>query len=70
VIVSFDKGSDRIDLIAFGLRPAQVADVVAPALSDAGFGDTFLDLTRLGGGDPVLIGGLALAQADVSDFIL
>jgi len=70
VITDFQNGMDVIDLAAFGLRPAQFAAVVAPALNDAGGGATFLDLTQLGGNGSVLIQGLAFGQADASDFVL
>jgi len=69
-ITDFQNGMDVVDLTAFGLRPAQFGAVLAPALSDAGGGATFLDLTQLGGNGSVLIEGLALAQADASDFVL
>lgn len=70
VILDFQNGMDQVDLTAFGLRPAQFAAVVAPALNDAGGGAAFLDLGALGGAGSVLIQGLAFAQADASDFIL
>jgi len=70
VITDFQNGMDKIDLTAFGLRPAQYAALVAPALNDAGGGATFLDLTQLGGNGSVLIQGLAFAQAGASDFVL
>jgi len=70
VITDFQNGMDVVDLTAFGLRPAQFAAVVAPALNDAGGGATFLDLTQLGGNGSVLIQGLAFAQAGASDFVL
>ncbi|MEO0681317.1 MAG: hypothetical protein AAF192_12990 [Pseudomonadota bacterium] len=70
VVTDFENGTDVIDLQAFGLRPAQYAAVVAPALTNAGGGATFLDLAALGGQGSVLIQGLAFADADASDFIL
>ncbi len=69
-ILDFKDGIDVIDLTAFGFVPADYATVVAPALSAAGGGNTFLDLTALGGDGSVLIEGLAFASADASDFIL
>lgn len=69
-IGDFKLAADRIDLTAFGLRPADFADTVAPALSNAGGGATLLDLAQLGGQGSVLIEGLAFADADLSDFIL
>jgi len=69
-ILDFKNGVDVIDLTAFGLAPTDYASVVAPALSAAGGGNTFLDLTALGGSGSVLIEGLALGSADASDFVL
>ena len=69
VITDFENGSDLIDLSAYGLRPADFATVVAPALSNAGGGDTFLDLDAIGGSGSVLIEGLAFADADAMDFV-
>lgn len=69
-ILDFKNGVDVIDLSAFGLTPADYAGTVAPALSDAGGGATFLDLSALGGNGSVLIKGLAFGSADASDFIL
>ena len=70
VITDFKNGIDLIDLTAFGLRPADFAGKVAPALSDAGGGATFLDLSGLGGEGSVLIEGLGFAGAGASDFLL
>lgn len=70
VIADFQNGLDLIDLTAFGLRPADFAAVVAPALSDAGGGATVLDLSALGGEGSVLIEGLGFAAAGASDFLL
>lgn len=68
-ITDFANGADRIDLIAFGIRFSDYASVVAPALSNAGGGDTVLDLSALGGQGSVLIEGLAFGDADAGDFI-
>ena len=70
VITDFQNGTDVIDISAFGLRPADYATVVSPALSNAGNGATALDLTALGGSGSLLVEGLAFAQADASDFVL
>ena len=70
VITDFQNGQDLIDLTAFGLKPADYAGVVAPALSDAGNGATFLDLAALGGSGSVRIEGLAFASANAADFVL
>lgn len=69
-ILDFKDGVDVIDLTAFGLVPADFASVVAPALSDAGGGATFLDLDAMGGTGSVLIHGLAFASAGAGDFVL
>jgi Ca2+-binding RTX toxin-like protein len=69
-IVDFQDNVDVIDLTRFGLDPASFASVVAPALSVAAPDATLLDLTQLGGEGSVLIGRLALADADASDFVL
>ncbi|MEO0681898.1 MAG: calcium-binding protein [Pseudomonadota bacterium] len=69
-ITDFENGTDVIDLQAFGLFAGQFNSVVAPALSSAGGGATFLDLDAMGGTGSVLIKGLAFADADASDFIL
>lgn len=69
-ITDFQDGTDRIDLSAFGLQPADFAARVGPALSNAGGGATFLDLSMVGGNGSVLIEGLAFANADASDFVL
>jgi Ca2+-binding RTX toxin-like protein len=69
-ILDFENGVDQIDLSAFGIFPTQFASVVAPALSNAGGGATFLDLDALGGEGSVLIEGLSFANADASDFVL
>jgi Ca2+-binding RTX toxin-like protein len=68
-ITDFVNGQDRIDLSALGLNAADYATVVAPALSGAGANVTLLDMTQLGGTGTVRIEGLAIADADVSDFI-
>lgn len=70
VITDFQNGADQIDLSAFGGRVADFAGQVAPALSDAGDGATFLDLTALGGSGSVLILGLEFADVDAADFLL
>ena len=70
IITDFKNGVDKIDLSAFGLKPADYATIVAPALTNAGGGATFLDLGVLGGQGSVLIEGLGFAQADAGDFIL
>lgn len=69
-ITDFEDGSDLIDLTAFGIKPSEYTTFVAPALSNAGGGDTVLDLDAIGGQGSILIEGLAFADADVSDFIL
>lgn len=69
-IVDFQNGSDKIDLSAFGLRPAHFATIVQPALSNAGGGDTLLDLADFGGNGILIVGGLAFADTDATDFIL
>lgn len=69
-ITDFKNGTDKIDLSAFGINPADYATTIAPALSNAGGGDTFLDLSALGGQGSVLIEGLAFSEADLTDFIL
>jgi len=68
-ITDFVNGQDRIDLSALGLSAADYASVVAPGLSAAGATVTVLDMTLLGGTGTVRIEGLAIADADVSDFI-
>lgn len=70
VITDFQNGSDKIDLSAFGLRSADYATIVAPALTGAGNGATLLDLDALGGSGSLLIEGLFLGQANAADFIL
>lgn len=70
VIEDFANGFDEIDLSAFGLNPSDYASVVVPALSDAGPGETLLDLSAIGAKGTVLIKGLSFADADASDFIL
>lgn len=69
-ITDFANTKDSIDLTAFGINPLDFASIVVPALSDAGGGDTLLNLADLGGQGSVLIEGLAFASADASDFIL
>ncbi|MEO0681319.1 MAG: calcium-binding protein [Pseudomonadota bacterium] len=69
-ITDFENGTDVIDLQAFGLFAGQFNSVVAPALSSAGGGASFLDLDAMGGRGSVLIQGLAFSDADASDFIL
>ena len=68
-ITDFANGTDKIDLTDFGLRAASFASTVGKALSNAGGGDTLLDLGALGGQGSVLIEGLPRAQAGASDFI-
>ncbi len=70
VITDFVNGEDRIDLRDFGISIPSYNAVVAPALSDAGGGETLLDLSAIGGVGSVLIEGLAFADADASDFLL
>lgn len=70
LITDFKNGTDQIDLSAYGINPADYATTVGSALSNAGGGDTFLDLSVLGGQGSVLIEGLAFGDADASDFIL
>ncbi len=69
-ITDFANSNDTIDLTAFGLKPSDFASIIAPALSNAGGGDTLLNLADLGGQGSILIEGLAFADADASDFIL
>lgn len=69
VITDFNNGADKINISAFGLPANQYAAAVTLALSDAGNGDTLLDFALLGGQGSVLIQGLAIGDADVSDFI-
>lgn len=69
-ILDFADGIDTIDLTAFGLRPADFATIVAPAISNAGGGATFVDLDALGGDGSILIEGLTFGNADAADFIL
>lgn len=69
-ITDFVDGDDRINLSAFGFAQGDFAVKIAPALSNAGGGATFLDLEILGGHGSVLIEGLGFAQADAGDFIL
>jgi serralysin len=69
-ITDFANTKDTIDLTAFGIKPSDFASIVTPALSNAGGGDTVLNLADLGGQGSVLIEGLAFADADASDFIL
>ncbi len=69
-ITDFQDGVDKIDLRDFGIPIPSYAAVVAPALSDAGGGDTLLDLSAFGGVGSVLIEGLAFVDADASDFLL
>lgn len=63
-------GGDLIDLTAFGIAPTEFATVVDPALSEASESAVFLDLEALGGQGSVLIEGLAIADADQTDFLL
>jgi len=69
-ITDFANSNDTIDLTAFGIKPSDFASIVSPTLSNAGGGDTLLNLADLGGQGSILIEGLAFADADASDFIL
>ena len=69
VITDFENGVDRIDLSAFGIRAADYASIVAPAISNAG-GAVVIDLAALGGQGSILVEGLGINQADASDFVL
>ena len=53
-----------------GLRPAEFAGEVGPALCNAGGGAAFLDHAAPGGEGSALIEGSAIAEADAADFIL
>lgn len=68
-ITDFGDGADTIDLTAFGLRNVDF-DQVLDALGRAGGGASLLDLDALGGEGSVLIQGLTVAQAQLSDFVL
>lgn len=70
VIVDFENGVDQIDLTAFGLRPADYAAIVQPAVSNPGGGAAFIDLAPLGGEGSILIEGLTFGNVDATDFIL
>lgn len=69
VITDFENGVDQIDLTALGIRPGNI-DLVLDAVSNAGGGNSFLDLSELGANGSVLIQNLAFADLDATDFVL
>lgn len=69
LVTDFLDRIDKIDISAFGLTAADYADVVAPALREAGTASVSLDLEALGGAGHVLFRGAALAEFDAGDFL-
>ncbi len=69
IIKNFVDGEDLIDISAFGIRSSDFGTTILAAASNAGGGDTLIDLSQVGGNGTLLIEGLAFTDLNSADFI-